>query len=423
MRRHELADKGAAAIMVAASLVFLMGMAALAVDTSGFYQTARVGQTTADLACLAGAAELPDDDDAIDMAHAYAVANWPEMASAFFPANGNPRTATDGNGNTIYYEAGYGGDPDVMYVAINDRDATTFGRVVGSESVDIAQEASCRRDLTGGGGGVPFMAATGGFGGALQIDPPCGPQSGNCGPLTIPRDDVSGQGNTLIKNISDGPDRILATWLGSQAGAVNCSSVSAGDTCHIIRTDTGVSASHLGNGVFDRLNNDPTATNTYSYRGGSLNRDTPADVLGSAPTPLFSAFPNRPGWWNEDLYGPYNAAATSNHYWYSGTVAKCESKLIAGVPIATDDLDWNLGDPHAGFPNGNKQVKVVGWYDVIITEPDASNDWQGNKNLKTFHAVVIWYAPGTTCTNGDPIGVLNGLPPGTPEESVRLVEP
>src|SRR5690606_27647687 len=99
MRLRKDNDRGAAALIVAGSLIFLFGMAALAVDTSDFYQTARVGQTTADLACLAGVAELPDDSGAIDMAAAYTKANWPEMSGAALTSTGsNSAALADGNG-------------------------------------------------------------------------------------------------------------------------------------------------------------------------------------------------------------------------------------------------------------------------------------------------------------------------------------
>src|SRR5690606_30741158 len=146
-------DRGAAAVIIAGSLIFLFGMAALAVDTSGFYQTARVAQTTADLACLAGVVELPDEDGAIEMAHAYAVNNWSKIGPASLPHYGNPRHVTDGSGNTIEYEV----NGDELRVTISDRDPTTFGRVLGAQSVDVGQEAACKFEASSGGAGIfPF---------------------------------------------------------------------------------------------------------------------------------------------------------------------------------------------------------------------------------------------------------------------------
>lgn len=424
MEQHQ-PEKGATAVLVAAMLFFLMGAAALAVDVSDFYQDARTAQTTADLACLAGVAELPDDPNlAINTAAVYAQRNWPGMSGATLTISGNQGTLVDGNGNAVLFEAGYDGDDEKMRVAVTEISGTSFGRVLGAESVTIGQEAFCRKavEISAGGGMLPFIAITGGWTGPLQIAPPCGPNSGNCGQLVVPRDDVNGVGPTLINNIASGIDRLLVPSLGPASNAVNCASVSAGEECSIGLSDPGVSASHAGNGFFDRLDNDPGATCTFSYRGGTLNCDTPGQVLGGTWTALRTAFPTKPGWWDERLLGTYNATNTNLHYWYDGVVAKCDSPRLGGVPIVSENLNWNLGDPHEGWPNGKKDVKVVGLLDVIIEDPNAANDFQGNRNLQYASASVVWYGPNAVCADGSPIGVLNGVPPGrTAEDVVRLV--
>ncbi len=196
-------ERGATMVIVAASLIALFGFAALAVDGSGFYQTARVDQTTADLSCLAGVAELPDTSQAIDTAVAYTKANWPEMNSASLSVSGDTGTLSDGQGNTVTYEVNHGGDPDVMYVAVTDRDPTTFGKVVGVTSVDIRQEAACRQDTKlGGPGALPLGALAGTFSGDL-FD--CSAKvTGNCGALD------SGSGaNAFRDSIAYGWDQQL----------------------------------------------------------------------------------------------------------------------------------------------------------------------------------------------------------------------
>ncbi len=415
-------ERGATALLVAASMLFIFGAAALAVDTSSFYQDARTDQTTADLACLAGVAELPDTSVAITAAAEIVTLNWPEKSLGAPVVFGTVAVMSDGAGNTVTIDAQYNGNSDEMAVLVSEQADTDFAAAVGVGQVTISQEAICEANSSGGGGGtLPFGAITGGWTGPLQINPPCGPTNGNCGALWIPRDDTSGTAATLIKNISDGSDRMLEGSLGSAASAVNCSSVSAGDTCHIVETDTGVSASHLGNGFFDRFDNDPGATCTFSYKGGTLNCDTPSQILGAAWTPLMTAFPTAPTWWDSRLYGSYDATNTSKHYWYDSVVAKCDSPRRGAVPIVTANLNWDLGDAHTGWPSGKKDMKIVGMLDVIVEEPYDSGDFQGNKILKTAAASVIWYGPNAKCANGAAVGVLNGVPAGGGSTSVKLI--
>ena len=415
-------ERGATALIVAGAMLFIFGAAALAVDTSSFYQAATTDQTTADLACLAGVKELPDAATAIAAAAEITQLNWPEKSLGTPLSSGSTGTMTDGNGNSVIIETAYGGATDQMSVTVTELAETEFGSVIGFDSVNVVEVAVCEGSMTASGGGtLPFGAITGGWTGPLQINPPCGPASGNCGALYIERDDASGAGNTLIKNISDGSDRELAAWLGSSVGASNCSSVVAGDACSIVETDTGVSAAHLGEGFFDRLDGDPGASCTFAYKGGVLNCDTPTDILGATWTPIMTAFPSAPTWWDPLLYGTYNSTNTNRHYWYDGTVAKCDSPRLGGVPIVTSDLDWDLGDAHTGWPSGKKDMKIVGMLDVIIEEPYDSGDFFGNKNLQTAAASVVWYGPNAVCADGSAIGILNGVPVGGGETTVKLI--
>ncbi len=420
--RHRLTDEhGATAVLVAASLLFLLGAAALALDVSGFYQRARTEQTTADLTCLAGVAELPDDTAARTMAADFARLNWPDLSSAYHTAISATMSELSNGTDTIRFETAYGGNPRAMKVSVLEASDTRFGAVLGFQSVQVVQEAHCEGGLFVAGGGVlPFGAITGGWTGPLQIDPPCGPSNGNCGSLAIPRDDVLGAGPQMIKNIAGGPEPTLVQSRGPASGAADCRSITSGGSCSILETDTGVSAAQLGQGLFDRLNNDPGATCTFSYQGGTLNCDSPSQILGGAWTPLMTEFPTKPGWWDERLLGTYNATNTNKHYWYNDDIAKCDSPRLGGIPIVTDDLDWELGDPHTGWPNGKKAMKVVGMLDIIIEEPYDAGDFEGNKNLKTAGASVVWFGPKASC-DGHPIGVLNGVDPSTATNAVRLV--
>jgi len=407
MRSERHTERGAAALMVAGSLVFLFGMAALAVDTSGFYQTARTMQTTADLACLAGAAELPDSGKAMEMAHAYAVTNWSEMAGTSLPSTGNPRSVPDGTGNTIVYEVL---DDETMRVSVVNRDPTTFGRVLGTDSVNVAQQATCERTEAPSGAGVlPMAALPGQFNGRLHD---CAAKvTGNCGNLD------SGSGaKDWGEAIADGIDQQLEKHHGSrnqpdpQTGHAVIDCPSAGP-CSAADTETGNMQGKFRSGLETRLSRTAGASCTI---GGIFNCDSMADVFGSQPPTLEAAVgTNAPGWWEPSLYGNYSAVRTSQYY-FDGDIAKCDSPRLATIPIVANDLDWDLGDSSGTWPNGKKTMKVVGFYLVYIREPDTP----GEVGSGPVIADVVHLGPNATC-NGAP---YNPFQTGLTSESVKLVE-
>ena len=239
MRRLTTDDRGISAIWVAVVALFLVASAALAVDSSGAFGTAQTDQTTADLSCLAGVNELPDANTAINLAVTYAVENWSEMSGNSVAISGTTGTYANGAGNEVYIDAAHSGDDSKMYVRVTEIQDTWFAKVLGQDELTVVQEAWCRVNTQSSGTGVPFGAPLGGFTGGIFGPNPCGSNSGNCGSLWIPRDDVGGTSATLINNIALGPDRDLDDWLGHSSGSSFCGSVSAGDTCHRVDTDTG----------------------------------------------------------------------------------------------------------------------------------------------------------------------------------------
>lgn len=391
-------DAGFSTLWVAVVALFLVAAAALAVDTSSAFNTAQTDRTIADLSCLAGVNELPEDPTAgINLAIAYAVDNWPEMAGYSTSISGTTGTYTDGAGNEISVDASYGGDPSKMNIHITEINDSFFAGAIGQDTVTVSQEAWCRVSEWSYGTAVPFGSPLGGFTGGVFGPNPCGQNSGNCGSLFIPRDDTTGNGDTLIKNIAEGLDRTLDDWLGNVVGSSACGSVSAGDTCHRTDTDTGVSAAHIGEGFLQRFENDPGATCTTVVNGRTINCDTKEDVLGSAPTALMTEFPTQPSFWEPSLYGTYDAANTTNHYYFDGVIAKCDSPRLGRMPIITENLNWDIGDAPTGWPNGRKEVKFVGFYWIIVVNPNDSSDWQGSGNAKKADADIIWWGPNVEC--------------------------
>lgn len=413
-------ERGATLILVAASLVALFGFAALAVDVSGFYQTARAGQTTADFACLAGVSEIDQGDDAaIDMAHEYAKANWAEAAGMSLPANSNPRTASDGNGNVIYYEAGYGGDDDVLYVKVTDRDATTFGRAVGATDVDVVQEAACALEVNlGGPGAMPMGALPGTFDGLLHN---CeNKTTGNCGAL-----DVGSGGSAWRDAIGSGWDQQLEKHHGLETATdpqtghsvIFCPS---GGPCSANDTETGNMQGPFRQGLGTRFGV-PGVNCTLGPP--DFNCDTIVDVFGSMPMQLEdNPEGDPPGWWHDSLYGSYSAAtARTNHYYFDGDIKHCDSPRLGLIPIVWapkkkhDPLDWDIGDPRNTWPNGKGTMKVIGFYTVFLREPNTP----GELGSGPIEADIVYIGPGATC-DGE---AFNLWQTGIPIESVRLVQP
>ena len=434
-------ERGATALIVAGALLFLLGSAALAVDVSGFYQTARTDQTTADLACLAGVRELPDNPAALNMAATYARLNWPAMSSAgLVMLTSQSATLDDGNGNTIFFEAGYGGQADRMRVTVSEASETRFGKVLGADSVQITQEAICSGSPGGGIGALPFGVLPGGFEGGVFGPNPCGQNTGNCGALDLPRDSMGAGADTTEENIAEGAERLLTTHLGPEGttyfdpdagtsiATVECTSVSDGQTCSVANTKTGVNAGKLGAG-FRRLL-ETTDTNCGEFVSGTrLDCSTVDDILppadqqsldeansGSLP-PNWTAG-DKAGF--ESLFGPWGDIDSSWIY-YDGEEVDCTSPRLAIVPVVAYDLDWDLDDVNPGWPTGKKDMKVVGLLNVIITEPFTAADFEPGGALKHAAVQVVWFGPNATCSDGQPIGVYNGVPYTPTSTGVKLV--
>jgi hypothetical protein len=435
-------ERGATALIVAGALLFLLGSAALAVDVSGFYQTARTDQTTADLACLAGVRELPDDAAALDMAATYAQLNWPEMAAATLVSlTSQSAMLNDGAGNTILFETGYAGESDQMRVTVSEASETRFGKVLGADSVQITQEAICSGSPGGGIGALPFGVLPGGFEGGIFGPNPCGMNTGNCGALDLPRDSMGAGADTTEENIAEGAERLLTTHLGPEGttyddpdaetsiATVECTSVGDGETCSVADTKTGVNAGKLGAG-FRRLLETTDTNCTEVVFGTRLDCSTVDDILPSSAdreTMNEANSGNRPPNWTAgdkagfvSLFGPW-ADIDNSWIYYDGEDVDCTSPRLAIVPVVAYDLDWDLGDANPGWPTGKKDMKVVGLLNVIITEPFTAADFEPGGALKHAAVQVVWFGPKATCSDGQPIGVYNGVPYTPTSMGVKLV--
>ena len=125
-------ERGQAFVLTVASLVVLLGMAAVGIDVGSWYQAQRHDQSVADAAALAGAQALPDDPaQAVSLAVAYANQNGVTI---------NPSAVTISS---------TGMSNDTIKVAVDKPEPTMFARVFGITSVNVGARAAARAGLPG----------------------------------------------------------------------------------------------------------------------------------------------------------------------------------------------------------------------------------------------------------------------------------
>ncbi len=420
-RRIGADETGIAAVWTAVVLLFLIGATALAVDTSEFFQQARSQQRAVDLACLAGAAELPSDPAmAVQKAADFARPNQRGLNTI------TPGTPTTKVGNVSNWTTGdfvlevetpavYDGvpDPHVMRVSLSQEAPTRFGKVLGAASAGIRQEAYCLVSQTSGGPGLlPLGALPNGFSGDL-FD--CAAKvTGNCGALAP----FGTGGSTFRDAIGAGQDGEFEKHHGNEAlpdpdtGNIVIPCPENGP-CNATDTETGNMVGPFNQGMDDRL---ASAAGATCVENGSFNCDSLAQVIGSPPQTLEAAFPGGPpAWWKASLYGAF-ATYKSNQFYWDGDIDKCDSPRLGTVPIVVWNDNWDIGDPRLTWPNGRKQMKIVGFYTVYLREPDTATELYGN-GLGLTVADVIWFGPNATC-DGVPFSPY-GSPPVT--TGVKLV--
>ena len=396
------------------TLFFIMGVAALAVDVSGFYREAVAEQSAADMTCLAGVRDLPQSPSgALDHAVGIARQNWPEMAGVPATIDLTSKTAMldNGNGDAVTIVAGYGGDATKMAVTVTQRTPTQFGKVLGADNAQITQESYCKvqgLDI----GDLPFGAIPGGgFDGQLQTGTLCA--NGNCRPLELPREDGTGAGVWFIRNVAIGGQAQLRPVKAAvpPASLITCAPFSG--KCTIVNQDQGVSTGQLSDGIArgngaagvnGRFANPVTPSVFTSLAGRVLDGDTPEAIL-DPDYPTFSgvtgaslASLGQPPGWDTDLHGVWPPADLDRNYYYNGTVAKCESPRLGRIPIIAQ-VDWGPGVP-LNLPGGNSDpVKVVGFYLVILEDPNESSDFLNpSDSLKNLSGKVTWLGPDASCS-------------------------
>lgn len=289
-------ERGASAVLIALSMVLLMGIAAVAIDVGAGFNQRRQDQTAADVGVMAGAIEAPASsivvrDQIMDFAERNVIvertqAQWqtewstcvdPELAtlnaSGFHfvpvPAPAGWGVATINCISTD--QAGF-----VRVQLPNLEFATTFGRVIGVDELSTQADAIATITSSGGGGVLPFgLLATAGEGqhvclrdssGGHAQEPCDGPDAGNFGAMESPlygnpvlnttqNCNGSPKKDVLAINIALGIDHLV--WADSDGSTSNeirdiCAEMNAGKTPDTLNTFTGIS-----NGLIEGLASGP----------------------------------------------------------------------------------------------------------------------------------------------------------------------
>jgi len=310
-RRLLCDDSGAVAVIVALMMVVLVGAAAIVVDVGSLYVERRKLQTAADAAALAGVQELPaDPGKAQTIALAYVAAN-----------------ASEASGTQVSITSGLTAN-DTIRVAVDTPDSPLyFARIWGNETSDVRASATARitSPIAYGHGVMPIGILASG-----TIDP--SQYWGIPRGVLIQIKYAGGQGTT-------GNYGMVALQEGANWGEKDVAdAIRAGGSPypvylnHLYSTVTGNKSP-----VDESLFGDPKKYS--SWIGSDLHHYS--DVC-SAPDPVTGI-----------------VTITSA----PGDVGRCHRLIVLPVIVSVS------GNPYT-WPNGNKDVRVVGFAEFFIP-PDS----------------------------------------------------
>jgi hypothetical protein len=252
-------EQGVSLVLFAILMVTFTVFVAFSVDIGGVANQRRRAQASDDAGVLAAAQDLPFTTSArgqvINLVNQdlgvnwTAGAEWNTCAAVSAPAG----FTKDATSNCIAYDSSF----TRVWASVPIAGfATSFGRVIGVNQINVSAQAIAQRAHAGGGGVLPF-ALLGGIGGGLNCiksdstgnaSAPCGgPQSGNFANLDIyfygnsamgTSTDCNGSGgnNRTPNNIALGVDHELTTWTAGADREEACSPNVAGPNIVHVRT-------------------------------------------------------------------------------------------------------------------------------------------------------------------------------------------
>ena len=244
-RAVPIEDRGATAILVAISMVVLLGIAAIAIDLGAGFNERRQDQTASDLAAVAGALSFGNKSAMVSQALVVARANletsytdtewqamWqsctdPGRSAAFLPMS-EPSSWGAGTLDCISLS------PSFLRVRVPDQETdTTFARLLGVDSLTTDAYAVVTVFPPDGAGALPFAVVAGAGPGEICLDtgpsgttePPCdGPSAGSFGNIAPPLfgnsfihteaecDQQTSANNQVAGSIAMGTDHIIWTY-------------------------------------------------------------------------------------------------------------------------------------------------------------------------------------------------------------------
>ena len=369
-------ESGAVAILVAISMVVLLGIAAIAIDLGAGFNERRQDQTSADLAAVAGALSFGSKSAMVsqvltvaraNLDTSYTDAEWqaawqsctdPGRTAAFLPM---PEPSGWGSGTLDCISL----SPSSLRVRVPEQETdTTFGQLLGVDTLSTDAYAVVTVFPPEGEGALPFALVAGAGPGEICLDtgpsgttdPPCdGPAAGSFGNIAPPLfgnrdigtepecDQQTSANNHVAESIAMGVDHIiwdypqgswdLTGWSTSDNTAKNTvlNSTVNMDLCNEV-TSGGVTVAAPADGVFvdgvvidtgNSVKADATeglissATFSDGGKGRLWRTDNPIDVM-SGDTAL--SLDNQPLW----------------DYLLGNGVEMDDGVLIVGGPVAYD---------------------------------------------------------------------------------------
>ncbi|MDQ4036320.1 MAG: pilus assembly protein TadG-related protein [Chloroflexota bacterium] len=147
---YRSAPRGQAIIVVAASMVVLLGIAAIVIDLGMSWMLRRQEQNAADPASIAAARYIEDGDyNAMKTAACFYVQengffeDDPDCAAALDPANKNLEVLWPPSG---HHAGQYAGNSGTVLVVVRERHPSLFGRIFGQSEATVATGAVAARE-------------------------------------------------------------------------------------------------------------------------------------------------------------------------------------------------------------------------------------------------------------------------------------
>jgi hypothetical protein len=417
-------------LLTATALLFLLAAAALAVDTSMFFQQARSEQRVADLACLAGVQELPENPAAaVQKAAEFLRPNHPDLSDLTIGATPTPGVNTyTGGGFEIEIETPWNGESTQMRVSVSQDRETHFARAIGATEVAINQVAYCEvGSALGAGADMPFGVLTTFTGGVIDWEQnkctlnqdESGGNSSKCGGLAIPRHNNPVGSQFQVRNANNYIANMVAgiNWeIAPASQDIVCELVQTGgpEPCNRVATVSGDEPSKVYRGLISGKPSMGFAGDDIGY----LERDDGG--------PRFA--------WGSDWYDGHRLSEVANCVggcpteeqattWGSAVqpspvtidhVMECDCPRFARIPIVQSfpDNSANCNSPHFDPDDPTAldlcTAKIVDFQWVYIMRPFFNGqgptqgpnasfvDFSGggnSSNLKTVAAVLVNFTP------------------------------